>query len=373
MDIAAKNNEKTVVVGLSGGVDSSVAAMMLKEQGYNVIGVTMRMWQAADANEGCGGLEAEADARRVAEVIGIPHYVLDFRRDFRACVMDVFAAEYVAGRTPNPCILCNRYVKWEALLAQAEAFGADYVATGHYAHICRDAENGRYTVVQSEGGKDQSYMLYSLTQAQLARTLMPLWDMPKDEVRAYAERHGLPVAHKADSQEICFVPDKDYAAFVAKHTGHAEESGDFVDKEGNRLGRHRGISHYTIGQRKGLGIALGKPAFVVDIRPETNEVVLGENEDLRQTRLVAGHLNFMGIAPFEGELRAQGKIRYNQVPADCTLRMRGDLLECEFDEPQRAITPGQAAVFYGDGGVLCGGTILRGLYSVADTKSTRGY
>ena len=350
-------NNKTVVVGMSGGVDSSVAAAMLKEQGHNVVGVTMVLWQADD---GCGSLAAVEDARRVAEVIGIRHEVLDFREVFCAQVVDAFAAAYIAGRTPNPCILCNRHVKWEALLAQARVLGAEYIATGHYARVCQHAETGRYTLMQSPGGKDQSYALYNLTQEHLAHTLMPLWEMPKDDVRAYAARLGLPVAHKPDSQEICFVPDKDYAAFVEKHTGTAGQEGCYVDRFGACLGRHKGILHYTIGQRKGLGVAFGRPMFVTDIRPAENEVVLGENQDLLRTTLTAGGLNFMALPPFEGERRAQGKIRYNQQPAPCTIRLRGDVLECTFDEPQRAVTPGQAAVFYWDGCVLCGGTILRG-------------
>jgi len=343
---------KTVVVGMSGGVDSSVAALLLKEQGYHVIGATMQVWQD-------NGSAAANDAKQVADAIGIPHYVMDFRDAFKEKVVDAFAAEYMAGRTPNPCILCNRHIKWEALLAQADALGADYIATGHYARVCQAGDAARYTLKQSPGGKDQSYALYNLTQPQLSRTLMPLWEMGKPEVRAYAARYALPVAAKPDSQEICFVPDKDYASFVEHHTVIKAQAGEFIGADGLCLGRHKGILHYTIGQRKGLGVAFGKPMFVTDIRPATNEVVLGENTSLLRKRLTAGAINFMGIAPFTGALRAHGKIRYNQTPADCTIHLNGDQLECEFDEPQRAVTPGQAAVFYRDGYVLCGGTIQR--------------
>ena len=343
---------KTVAIGMSGGVDSSAAAMLLKERDWNVIGVTLRLWD----NPLAGGA-AEDDARRVADAIGIPHFVLDIRDMFIENVIDPFAAAYIAGRTPNPCILCNRHIKWEALLTWALANGAEAIATGHYARVQRLEENGRYTLQQSPGGKDQSYALYRLTQEQLARTVMPLWGMTKDEVRSYAVLHGLPVANKPDSQEICFVPDRDYAAFVERHTGKAAVPGDFVDASGKALARHGGITHYTIGQRKGLGVAFGKPVFVTEICPAANTVVLGTDVDLHRRHVTAGEVCFMGIAAFEGEIRAKGKIRYNQTPADCSLRYENGLLECEFDEPQRAITPGQAVVFYRGDYVLCGGTI----------------
>ena len=247
---------KRVVVGMSGGVDSSVAAWILKKKGYDVIGVTMQIWQDADRfveeeEGGCCGLSAVEDARRVAEKLGIPHYVMNFKDIFRKAVMDDFVQEYFAGRTPNPCIRCNRYVKWEALLKRSLAIGADHIATGHYARVIRLA-NGRYTLKKAPSRKDQTYALYALTQDQLAHTLMPVGDHTKEEIREIAERIGLPVAQKKDSMEICFIPDHDYAAFIEKTVKQVPPAGNFVDQDGTILGRHRGITHYTVGQRKGL-------------------------------------------------------------------------------------------------------------------------
>ena len=277
--------KQKVVVGMSGGVDSSVAARRLKEQGYDVIGVTMQIWQDEDtlvqeAEGGCCGLSAVDDARRVAMDLGIPYYVMNFKNEFRTQVMDYFAAEYMAGRTPNPCIACNRYVKWESLLRRSLSIGADYIATGHYARI-EQLPNGRYAIKKSvTAAKDQTYALYNLTQDQLSHTLMPVGNYHKDEIRDMAEKLGLPVASKPDSQEICFIPDHDYASFIEEYTGKTMEPGNFVDLDGNVLGRHKGISHYTVGQRKGLNLAMGYPVFVVAIRPETNEVVLGNGQDV---------------------------------------------------------------------------------------------
>lgn len=354
---------KKVVVGMSGGVDSSVAAYLLKEQGYEVIGVTMQIWQDEEEqtvgeNGGCCGLSAVEDARRVASDLGIPYYVMNFKREFKRDVMDYFASEYLAGRTPNPCIACNRYVKWESLLKRSLDIGADYIATGHYARI-RRLENGRFTVANSvTAAKDQTYALYNLTQHQLSHTLMPVGEYAKEEVRAIADRIGLRVANKPDSQEICFVPDKDYAGFIERYTGEASRPGNFVNQKGEILGRHRGITHYTIGQRKGLNLAMGHPVFVTAIRPETNEVVIGENEDVFGCQVYADRLNFMSIPKLDGPREVLAKIRYNHAGAPCRIEMAGeDLVKCTFLEPQRAITPGQALVFYEDGHVLGGGTI----------------
>ena len=261
--------KEKVVVGMSGGVDSSVAAYLLKKQGYDVIGVTMQIWQEEDEfvqeeNGGCCGLSAVDDARRVAQMIGIPHYVMNFRKDFKDKVIDYFCEEYLNARTPNPCIACNRYVKWEALLDRSLAIGADYIATGHYARV-EQLPNGRYAIKNSvTAEKDQTYALYNLTQTQLSRTLMPVGDYHKDEIRQIAEEIGLMVAHKKDSMEICFIPDDDYAGFIDKECGKlVPPPGNFVSTDGKILGRHKGITHYTVGQRKGLGLALGKPLIHV--------------------------------------------------------------------------------------------------------------
>lgn len=349
---------------MSGGVDSSVAAYLLKEQGYDVIGVTMQIWQdeeetVQEENGGCCGLSAVEDARRVAQMLDIPYYVMNFKDEFRRNVMDYFAEEYLHARTPNPCIACNRYVKWESLLQRSMAIGADYIATGHYARI-RQLDNGRYTICNSvTAEKDQTYALYNLTQDQLKRTLMPVGEYRKDEIRKIAQEAGLPVAHKPDSQDICFVPDGDYASFLEEYTGKVLPQGNFVTKEGRLLGTHKGITHYTIGQRRGLDLPMGKRVFVTKIDPDTNEVVIGENEDLFQTRLVADRVNLMSVGELKEPARVMAKIRYNHKGAPATITMLPDgKVECVFDEPQRAMTPGQAAVFYDGTDVLGGGTII---------------
>ena len=356
---------KKVVVGMSGGVDSSVAAMLLKEQGYDVVGVTMQIWQDENScrvqeNGGCCGSSAVEDARRVAEVLDIPYYVMDFRGEFQREVIDPFTEEYLRGRTPNPCILCNRKVKWEALLRRSLEIGADYIATGHYARIDR-LDNGRWCIKNSvTSGKDQTYALYNLTQEQLSHTLMPVGEYNKDEIRSMAEKAGLPVAHKPDSQEICFVPGDDYAAFIESHAGdRVPGPGAFVTKDGVILGKHKGITHYTIGQRRGLELPMGHRVFVTEIRPESNEVVIGENEELFVDRLVCDRLNFMAIEDLEEPRRVLAKIRYNHSGEYCTVRKIGeDRAECIFEKKVRAVTPGQAVVFYENDHVLGGGTIL---------------
>lgn len=353
-----------VVVGMSGGVDSSVSAYLLKEQGYDVIGVTMQIWQEEDTctveeNGGCCGLSAVEDARRVAAALDIPYYVMNFREEFKKNVIDYFADSYVNGQTPNPCIACNRYVKWEALLKRSISIGADYIATGHYARV-EQLPNGRYALRRSAtAAKDQTYALYNLTQEQLKRTLMPVGEYTKEEVRQIAEKIGLLVADKPDSQDICFVPDGDYASFIETHTGKKVSEGNFVLSDGTVIGQHKGIIHYTVGQRKGLGLALGFPAFVLEIRPETNEVVIGTYEESLTMVVRANKLNFMAVEDIQRPVRVFAKIRYNHKGAWCTVERTGeDEVTCRFEEPQRAVTPGQALVFYDGEYVLGGGTIL---------------
>ncbi|MBP3611224.1 MAG: tRNA 2-thiouridine(34) synthase MnmA [Lachnospiraceae bacterium] len=353
-----------IVVGLSGGVDSSVAAYLLKEAGHEVIGVTMQIWQEEDnsiqeENGGCCGLSAVEDARRVAQKLGIPYYVMNFRSEFKEAVIDYFVAEYEAGRTPNPCIACNRYVKWESLYHRAKSIGADGIATGHYSRIVQ-LPNGRYALQKSvTDAKDQTYALYNLTQDQLAHTLMPVGAYSKEEIRAMAEKIGLLVANKPDSMEICFVPDDDYAGFIEDYTGKTFPEGNFVNTAGEVLGPHKGIIHYTVGQRKGLGIALGSRMFVKEIRPETNEVVLASNEELFSRVLYADRLNFMSVETVAEPMRVMAKIRYNHKGAEAVIELvEKDLLRVTFDEPQRAITPGQAVVLYDGDIVVGGGTII---------------
>lgn len=358
-------NQKKVVVGMSGGVDSSVAAYLLKEQGYDVIGVTMQIWQeeeefVQEENGGCCGLSAVDDARRVAGELDIPYYVMNFRKEFKEQVMDYFIGEYLQGRTPNPCIACNRYVKWESLLRRSLEIGADYIATGHYARIER-LGNGRYAIKNSvTAAKDQTYALYNLTQEQLAHTLMPVGEYTKDEIRGIAEKISLPIAQKPDSQDICFVPDGDYAGFIKRETKeNVISEGNFVTGDGTVIGTHKGITNYTIGQRKGLNLSMGKPVFVTEIRPETNEVVIGDNEDLFTRELYANHVNFMAVPNLSEKNRFRAKIRYAHRGADCQIeQVDADTIRCVFDEPQRAITPGQALVFYDGEYVAGGGTII---------------
>ena len=348
------DNMSRVVVGMSGGVDSAVTAYLLKEAGHEVIGVTLKTWEGKDSR--CCDL---SEAREMALRMGIPHSVHSAASDFECRVVQPFIDDYLSGRTPNPCVECNRYVKWAQLLDAADAMGADFAATGHYARIAR-LPNGRFAIRRAASlRKDQSYVLYKLTQQQLSRTMLPLGDYDKEEVRAIAQRAGISAAQKPDSQEICFVTEGNYTDYIECETdAELPPPGNFVDKEGNVLGTHKGIAHYTVGQRKGLGIALGYPAYVTAIDPEKNEVVIGGEESLYQSAILCGDLNFMSvedIAPDE-TLRAFVKIRYNHKGAMATLQKKDDgTLAAVFDDPVRAPTPGQSAVFYDEDGYIIGG------------------
>lgn len=400
---------KRVLVGMSGGVDSAAAAYLLQKEGYEVCGVTLRTWDAGDGSESrCCEID---DAQRVAHRLGIRHYALNCVADFSGKVVDPFVRSYLEGQTPNPCIECNRYVKWEKMLYAAKVMEADYVATGHYAHVVRLA-NGRYTVKKARhAAKDQTYMLYKLSQEQLAATLMPLGDYTKEEVRRIALEAGLPVAQKPDSQEICFVTDGHYADFIEQYaekrnreivfddvdsrlnkgsgcSAGSKEIGDnagskeigdsagsgagglkvpgpgfFVDEDGNHLGTHKGITHYTIGQRKGLGIALGHPIYVKEIRAASNEVVLSDEPALFSREVLCRNVNFLSIPGMDPgqQIPAKAKIRYHHQAADALLEMQADgCVRILFDDPVRAAAPGQSAVFYdADDCVIGGGIIVK--------------
>ena len=351
---------KSVMIGMSGGVDSSVAAALLKDAGYNVIGVTMRLWTYSDScgkHEGCCAESAVEDARRVCGKLGIDFYVMNFKDMFRDKVVDYFVSEYKRGRTPNPCIACNKHLKFDAMLKKARAMGIDYIATGHYAVRERGAD-GKYILRASAAAKkDQSYVLYNFTQEQLEHTLLPLGGYNKDEVRSLAERYGLPVAHKPDSQEICFVEDNDYAKFITEYSDYKPEEGDILDAAGNVLGRHKGLIYYTIGQRKGIG-AYGRPMFVMDIDADRNTVTLGEKGMEFSSALTAGDVNFISGERPNGAVRVSAKVRYQAPPAPALLTPLPDGgVRLEFDTPQRAVTPGQAVVFYDGDIVLGGGTV----------------
>ena len=346
---------------MSGGVDSSVAAYLLKEQGYDVIGVTMQIWQEDKEYEeregGCCSLSAVDDARRVADKIGIPFYVLNFRDSFKKNVIDYFIDEYMEGKTPNPCIACNKYLKFDELLKKAQGIGADYIATGHYAKI--EEHNGRYILVKSDDDKkDQTYALYNMTQEQLAHTLMPCGEYTKDRIREIAKEIGLDVHNKKDSEEICFISDNNHGKYISEAMPGKVKQGNFVDKDGNILGKHKGIVYYTIGQRKGLGLAMGRPVFVTDINPLTNEVVVGAEEDIFKTDLICKDINFIAFDNLDKSLELKAKIRYSAKPASATITpLENGKVRVSFKEKQRAITKGQSVVFYLDDLVVGGGII----------------
>ncbi|OGL18440.1 MAG: tRNA 2-thiouridine(34) synthase MnmA [Candidatus Rokubacteria bacterium RIFCSPLOWO2_12_FULL_71_22] len=356
-----------IVVGMSGGVDSSVAAALLVEQGYDVVGVTMRVWPWREPTDptrrfgSCCGTEAVDDARRVAQTLGIPYYVLNMEAEFERAVVRRFVDEYRAGRTPVPCVACNGDLKFGSLLARARAWDAAAVATGHYARVQLDETTGRWRLLRAvDTRKDQTDFLWPLDQTQLAAARFPVGALTKAEVRARARRLGLVTADKPESQEICFVPDDDYRGFLARRDPGIFRPGPIVDRSGRELGRHAGVAGYTVGQRRGLGLATGRPLYVVDLDAAGDAVVVGEAKELEVTRLVARPANFIACAPPDAPLRVEAKIRHKHTPAPARVRALGDGgAEVVFDEPQRAVTPGQSVVFY-RGDVVVGGGVIQG-------------
>ena len=354
---------KKVMVAMSGGVDSSVAAALLKEEGFDVCGATLKLFAGEDdaesATRTCCSLSDVEDARRVAHRMGFEHFVFNFKDDFRHCVMDKFVEAYLHGETPNPCIDCNRYIKFSKLLARARLLENEYIATGHYARIEYDAERGRWLMKKAaDKSKDQTYVLYAMTQDEMAHTLLPLGGLTKAEVRAMAEARGLVNARKPDSQDICFVPDGDYAAFIERTTGKRAQAGDYIDTQGHVLGRHAGVIRYTIGQRKGLGVTFGEPRYVVAKDAAANTVTLGRHEELFSDMLVAKDVNWIMIEALTEPMQVRAKARYKQPEVEATISpLDGGRVLCRFAEPQRAVARGQAVVFYQGDCVVGGGTI----------------
>lgn len=354
---------KKALIAMSGGVDSSLAAKLMKDRGYDCIGCTMKLYNNEDAgierSRTCCSLDDVEDARSVAYKLGMPFYVFNFTNAFRDTVIRKFIESYEKGITPNPCIDCNRYMKFDKLYKRAKLLGCDYIVTGHYARI--EEQDGNFVLKKAlDETKDQSYVLYSMTQELLGSTMFPLGNMRKTEVRVMAEESGFVNADKPDSQDICIVPNGDYASIVELHTGKRSDEGNFVDRQGKILGQHKGVIHYTIGQRKGLGISSTEPLYVCDICPENGNVVLGSNNDLFSREADVADFNWIsGITP-QREFRCKAKIRYRQAEQWATVIPTGaDTVHIVFDEPQRAITPGQAAVLY-DGDIVLGGGTIQG-------------
>lgn len=348
------------LVAMSGGVDSAVAAFLIKEKGIPSVSATMKLLGgggiALDEEHACCNKEDIEDARKVAESLGMEHHLYDFSEHFAEKVVDNFVHSYETGATPNPCIECNRYLKFERLFEEAEKMGCSHIATGHYARVEYNEKSKRYILKRAKDlSKDQSYVLYSLSQEQLSKIIFPLGDMTKDNVRKIAEANGFSNAHKKESQDICFVKNEDYADFIKRYTGRDYPGGNFVDKNGNILGTHKGIICYTVGQRKGLGLALPAPLYVCGIDTDKNEVVLCDNESLFTSALIAKDINLISVDDLYTPMRVKAKVRYRHIEQDATVvQLDENTIRVEFDEPQRAITKGQAVVLY-DGDVVVGG------------------
>jgi tRNA-specific 2-thiouridylase len=354
---------KKALIAMSGGVDSSVAAWMMKQQGYDCMGITMKLYNNEEVGisreKTCCSLDDVEDARSVAQRVGIPFYVLNFSDNFEECVIRRFVETYQKGGTPNPCIDCNRFIKFDKLMQRMKELEYDYVVTGHYARVQYDEKSGRYLLRKGKDmTKDQSYVLYGLTQEQLAHTLFPLGEFHKTEIREMAEKNGFVNARKHDSQDICFVPDGNYAGFIEHYTGQAAEPGDFVLKDGTVMGTHKGIIRYTIGQRKGLGLSLPRPLYVCEKDVEHNKVVLGDSEELFTTTLEAVDINLISVERIDKPLRCKARVRYKQKEDWAeVVQLSDDRIRVVFEQPQRGISKGQAVVLYDDDIVIGGGTI----------------
>lgn len=350
-----------IAVAMSGGIDSSITALLLKEQGYDIVGITLQLWDSGEIQNGCCSSKAVEDARQFAEHIGVQHYVVDVKEQFKSCVVRNFVDEYMNARTPNPCVVCNPNVKWKSILQKAEELGCDKIATGHYAQI--SFANGRYYVIRGvDVSKDQSYVMWNLSQEQLAKTVFPLGKYKKSEIRERAVKYGFTdLVQKSESQEICFIPDDDYRKFLRSYVPDFDtiiQKGEYRSMEGKVLGMHEGYPFYTIGQRKGLGIALGVPAYVQAVDKDTNTITIGYRDDLLSSELLVSNLHFSKYESFDAVSHLSVKIRYNTQPAACRVELQenGQYKVC-FENPVWAVTPGQSAVFYEGEDVVAGGII----------------